>query len=168
MVPDTLFWLLMLQDLWQDRLLSCTLLPIMPLTMIWMMITQQMRMYSESLVKQIKSLYHSLLWLECSDQWSISCQICLTWWKASNKVSIGPLNWALMHFQFLHQAHHYMASASTKLFRCAVYVRYQTLHLRYRSDTFNIGEFMPSTISKFNSSRLKLGIRPLILTFYLW
>jgi hypothetical protein len=62
--------------LWQGRFLSCTLLPVMPPTMTWMMITQQMRM--KALIMQIKTFYLSLLLLECWHQWHSSCLICLT------------------------------------------------------------------------------------------
>ncbi len=64
--------------LWQDRLMSCALLPIMPLTMGWMMVVQWMKM--NVLTTQIKNLYHSLLQLECWDQWCSACWICLTLW----------------------------------------------------------------------------------------
>ncbi len=110
----------------------------------------------------IKSLYHSLLQLECWDHWCSSCRICMKY-MAWNKVCIRPL----MHFWFLHQAHHQRASAFMKLAKCAIYFWYWTLHLQDQSCTFDIRESMPSLISKFNFSILKLRIRLSIWTFHL-
>ncbi len=67
-------------EFWQDRVLSCTILPEMLQTMIWMIIAQWMKMSAS--ISRINNLYISQLQLECWDQWHSSCQICLTFWKA--------------------------------------------------------------------------------------
>ncbi len=67
-------------EFWQDRVLSCAILPEMLPTMIWMMIAQWMRMSTS--ITRINNLYISQLQLECWDQWRSSFRICLTFWNA--------------------------------------------------------------------------------------